>query len=67
MITVDAMRAAAWRLYFPELEREGFKAHKVPVVFFFYAKQPNYMVDITDVANKKRRPPRPTPASSAPW
>ena len=23
-ITVDAMRAAAWRLYFPELEKEGF-------------------------------------------
>jgi LmbE family N-acetylglucosaminyl deacetylase len=55
VITVDAMRAAAWRLYFPELEREGLKAHKVPVVFFFYSKQPNYMVDITDVAQQKAK------------
>ena len=28
VITADAMRAAAWRLYFPELEREGFKHHQ---------------------------------------
>ena len=53
VITVDGMRAAAWRLYFPELEREGLKAHKVPVVFFFYSNQPNYSVDITDMAQKK--------------
>jgi LmbE family N-acetylglucosaminyl deacetylase len=55
VITADAMRAAAWRLYFPELEREGFKQHKTPVVFFFYSAQPNYTVDITDVAEKKSR------------
>lgn len=53
IITVDAMRAAAWRLYFPELEREGFKAHRVPLAFFYYSAQPNYTVDITDVAEKK--------------
>jgi LmbE family N-acetylglucosaminyl deacetylase len=53
VITVDGMRAAAWRLYFPELEREGLKAHKVPVAFFFYSNQPNYEVDITDLAQKK--------------
>ncbi len=53
VITADGMRAAAWRLYFPELEREGLKAHKVPVVFFFYSNQPNYSVDITDMAQKK--------------
>ena len=53
VITADAMRAAAWRLYFPELEREGFKQHKVPLVFFYYSNQPNYTIDITDVAEKK--------------
>jgi LmbE family N-acetylglucosaminyl deacetylase len=53
IITVDAMRAAAWRLYFPELEQEGFKQHHVPVAFFYYSAQPNYTVDITDVAEKK--------------
>jgi LmbE family N-acetylglucosaminyl deacetylase len=54
-ITVDAMRAAAWRLYFPELEREGFKQHHVPVAYFYYSAQPNYTVDITDVAEQKAR------------
>lgn len=52
-ITVDAMRAAGWRLYFPELEQEGFKPHSVPVSFLFYSAQPNYTVDITDVAELK--------------
>jgi LmbE family N-acetylglucosaminyl deacetylase len=55
VVTADAMRAAAWRLYFPELEREGFKAHKVPVAFFFYSNQPNYSVDITEVAPLKAK------------
>lgn len=55
VITADAMRAAAWRLYFPELERQGFRAHRVPVAFFYYSAQPNYTVDITDVAEKKAR------------
>jgi LmbE family N-acetylglucosaminyl deacetylase len=55
VITADAMRAAAWRLYFPELEREGFKHHNVPVAFFFYSNQPNYTVDITDVLEKKAK------------
>jgi len=54
-ITVDAMRAAAWRLYFPELEKEGFKAYSVPVGFFFYAAQPNYTVDISAVAELKAK------------
>ncbi len=53
VITADAMRAAAWRLYFPELEREGFKHHQVPVAFFFFSNQPNYTVDISDVLEKK--------------
>ena len=54
-ITVDAMRAAGWRLYFPELEREGFKAHSVPVAFLYYSAQPNYSVDITDVVEQKAK------------
>lgn len=54
-ITVDAMRAAAWRLYFPELEAEGFKQWSVPVAFLFYSAQPNYNVDITDVAEVKAK------------
>ena len=55
MITVDAIRAARWRLYFPELEAEGFEAWSVPLVFFYYSASPNYTVDITDVAEKKAR------------
>ena len=47
------MRAAAWRLYFPESSADGFKQHKVPLAFFFYSAQPNYTVDITDVLEKK--------------
>lgn len=55
VITADAMRASAWRLYFPELERQGFKHHSVPVVFFYYSAQPNYTVDISEVAEQKSR------------
>jgi LmbE family N-acetylglucosaminyl deacetylase len=55
VITADAMRAAAWRLYFPELERDGFKHHSVPLAFFFFSNQPNYTVDITDVLQKKAK------------
>ena len=54
-ITVDAIRAARWRLYFPELEAEGFEAWSVPLVFFFYSAQPNYTVDVTEVAEIKSR------------
>ncbi len=53
IITVDAIRAARWRLYFPELEAEGFEAWSVPLVFFYYSANPNYTVDITDTAEKK--------------
>lgn len=55
VITADAMRAAAWRLYFPELEQEGFGHWSVPVVFFYYSNTPNYSVDITDVAEQKAK------------
>ena len=55
IITVDAIRAARWRLYFPELEAEGFEAWSVPLVFFYYSANPNYTVDITEVAETKAR------------
>ena len=29
------MRAAAWRLYFPEVEHNSFRQHKVPLALFF--------------------------------
>lgn len=54
-ITVDAMRAASWRLYFPELEEAGFKHWSVPVAFLYYSAQPNYTVDVTEVAELKAR------------
>jgi LmbE family N-acetylglucosaminyl deacetylase len=54
-ITADAMRAAEWRLYFPELEAEGLAPWDVPVVFLFYSAQPNYTVDITAVVDQKAR------------
>ncbi|HVS14150.1 MAG TPA: PIG-L deacetylase family protein [Thermoanaerobaculia bacterium] len=54
-ITVDAIRAARWRLYFPELEQAGLEAWNVPLVFFYYSAQPNYTVDITAVAEQKAR------------
>jgi len=54
-VTVDAIRAARWRLYFPELEEEGFAAWNVPVAFFYYSVNPNYTVDVTEVAELKAR------------
>ncbi|MFH1738978.1 MAG: PIG-L deacetylase family protein [bacterium] len=53
IVSVDAIRAARWRLYFPELEQDGFKAWDVPVCFFFYSAQPNYTVDISDMVERK--------------
>ncbi|MDX1385782.1 MAG: PIG-L deacetylase family protein [Thermoanaerobaculia bacterium] len=54
-ITVDAIRAARWRLYFPELEEAGFEAYDVPLVFFYYSANPNYTVDITETIDVKVR------------
>lgn len=53
IITVDAIRAARWRLYFPELEEAGFRAHNVPLVLFYYSAQPNYTVDISATIDAK--------------
>ena len=55
-ITVDAIRAARWRLYFPALEREeGLAAYSVPLCYMYYTTQPNYRVDIHHVVEKKLR------------
>ena len=51
-ITADAIRAARWRLYFPELERRGLKAWSVPLRFFYYSANPNYSVDTTAVIDR---------------
>lgn len=54
-VTVDAIRAARWRLYFPELEEAGFEAWNVPLTFFYYTVNANYTVDISRVAELKAR------------
>jgi len=51
-ITADAIRAARWRLYFPELEEQGLKAWNVPLRFFYYSVNPNYSVDTTAVIDR---------------
>ena len=52
----DAMRAANWHLYYPQhLLDEGLKPYKVPVVYFYYSREPNYEIDITDYFEKKAR------------
>lgn len=54
VVGVDAMRAAAWRLYFPELEKEGLgEGWTVPVAFLYYSANPNCSVDIHDFADRK--------------
>lgn len=54
-ITADAIRAARWRLYFRELEEQGFEAYSVPLVMFYYSANPNYTVDISKTARRKSR------------
>lgn len=53
--TVDAIRAARWPLYFPELRNQGLDAYDAPMCFFYYSVKPNYVVDIQDVAERKVR------------
>lgn len=53
IVTTDAMRAAGWRLYFPEIEKEGYPAWAVPLVYFYYTADPDVTVDITSVAEAK--------------
>jgi len=53
-ITVDGARAAAYHLYFPHQRiYEGLQPFTVRDFFFYGSREPNYMVDITDVAELK--------------
>jgi LmbE family N-acetylglucosaminyl deacetylase len=52
-MTVDAVRASEWHLYFPELLTEGLEPHKVPVCFFFDTHEPDYFVDISPTIHRK--------------
>lgn len=53
-ITVDGARAAAYHLYFPQHRiHDGFQPFTVRDYFFWETDQPNYSVDITDVADLK--------------
>ena len=48
-ITKDAFIAAEWHLYYPQhLLDENLEPHPVPVAYYFYSREPNYEVDITD-------------------
>lgn len=52
----DAMRAASWRLYFPELEREeGLAAYSIPAAYLYYTESPNETVDVTAVVGLKAK------------
>ena len=52
--TVDAARAAAYHLYYPEhLLYEGLKPFMVKEFFYFNSNEPNYEVDISDVIELK--------------
>jgi LmbE family N-acetylglucosaminyl deacetylase len=53
-ITVDGARAAAYHLYFPQQRiNEGLQPFTIRDFFFYGSKEPNYNVDITDVAELK--------------
>jgi LmbE family N-acetylglucosaminyl deacetylase len=55
-ITQDAFIASEWHLYYPQhLLDEGLKPYPVPLAFYYYTIEPNYTVDITDVAEVKIR------------
>jgi N,N'-diacetylchitobiose non-reducing end deacetylase len=52
--TVDAARASAYHLYYPEhLLYEGLKPFMVKDFFFFSSREPNYEVDVTDAIELK--------------
>ena len=55
-ITLDAVRAAAYFLVFPEHKTNmGLQPFTVTDFFFFESHEPNFKVDITDVAELKFR------------
>jgi len=53
-ISIDGARAAAYHLYFPHhLIYENLQPYTVIDFFFYGSREPNYKVDITDVAELK--------------
>jgi len=53
-ITKDAFIAAEWHLYYPQhLLDEGLKPCPVPVAYYYYSREPDYEVDITDTFDQK--------------
>ncbi len=54
-MTLDAIRAAEFHLYYPEhLLTDGLQPHKVPLLMFYYAAtEANYWVDITNEIERK--------------
>jgi LmbE family N-acetylglucosaminyl deacetylase len=52
-VTADAVRAAPWHLYFPELLDDGLEPFEVPVCFFYDSHEPNYFVDVSDTLQAK--------------
>ncbi len=56
LMTIDAARAAAYHLYFPEHRiYEGLQPFTVTDFFFYSSGETNYKVDITDISDKKIR------------
>jgi LmbE family N-acetylglucosaminyl deacetylase len=55
-ITLDAARAAAYHLYFPQHRiNDGLQPYTVTEYLFYSSKEPDYEVDITKVSDKKIR------------
>lgn len=55
-LTLDAARAAAYHLYFPQHRiDEGLEPFTVTDYLFYSSKEPDYNVDITSVSDKKIR------------
>ena len=55
-MTLDAARAAAYHLYFPQHRiDEGLEPYTVTEYLFYSSKEPDYEVDITKVSDKKIR------------
>ena len=54
LLTADGARAAAYHLYFPHHRiHEGLQPYTVTDWFFYSSHEPNFKVDITDVAELK--------------
>lgn len=54
VITQDAFIAAEWHLYYPQhLLDEDLEPYPVPVAYYYYSREPNYEIDITDQMDRK--------------